>query len=116
MGAGKSTFARALIKSLGVEQESEGSPSFAIAHEYRAKKLSIVHIDLYRLKSELEIEEAGIPSYFWEGNSIVLVEWISSFPSFEEDVLAKSGPKRVWVLSFAFGKNAEMRSLEIKRV
>ena len=112
MGSGKSTFARALIKALGVEQDSEGSPSFAIAHEYG----SIVHLDLYRLKSEMEIEEAGIPAYFWEGESIVLVEWLASFPGFEEDVLNKSGSRGVWSLSFSFTQSSEVRSLEIRKI
>ena len=112
MGAGKSTFARALIKALGVEKDSEGSPSFAIAHEYG----SVVHLDLYRLKVEIEIEEAGIPAYFWEGDSIVLVEWLSSFPSFEEDVLTKSGSRQVWSLSFSFTESSELRTLEVKKL
>src|SRR4051812_3947202 len=56
MGAGKSTFARALIEALGVRQVPEGSPSFAIAHEYLTDaKLEVIHLDLYRIRSEAEI-------------------------------------------------------------
>src|SRR5262245_58300605 len=57
LGAGKTTFARALLEALGVHQPPEGSPTFAIAHEYRARAVpEIVHIDFYRLKHESEIE------------------------------------------------------------
>src|SRR5271156_4913445 len=58
LGAGKSTFARALLEGLGVIQPPEGSPSFAIAHEYSCVRGQVVHVDLYRLKHESEIEEA----------------------------------------------------------
>src|SRR5882672_2202647 len=75
LGAGKTTFARALLEGLGVEQPPEGSPTFAIAHEYRARGREVVHIDFYRLKHESEIDEAGIPAYFWERDAIVICEW-----------------------------------------
>ncbi|HUP56246.1 MAG TPA: tRNA (adenosine(37)-N6)-threonylcarbamoyltransferase complex ATPase subunit type 1 TsaE [Bdellovibrionota bacterium] len=87
LGAGKTTFARALLEALGVEQPPEGSPTFAIAHEYRARGTEVVHIDFYRLKHEGELEEAGIPAYFWERKAIVICEWLSSFPEFEKSVL-----------------------------
>ncbi|MBC7690151.1 MAG: tRNA (adenosine(37)-N6)-threonylcarbamoyltransferase complex ATPase subunit type 1 TsaE [Methylotenera sp.] len=87
MGAGKSTFARALLRGLGIEQPAEGSPTFAIAHEYQARASSIIHMDLYRLRSEEELEEAGISSYLWDRDCITLTEWLSQFPKFETAVL-----------------------------
>src|SRR5690348_5184115 len=60
MGAGKTTFARALLEGLGVIQPAEGSPSFAIAHEYDSPRGPVVHVDFYRLKDESEIEDAAI--------------------------------------------------------
>ncbi|MGZ3686854.1 MAG: tRNA (adenosine(37)-N6)-threonylcarbamoyltransferase complex ATPase subunit type 1 TsaE [Bdellovibrionota bacterium] len=90
MGAGKTTFARALLSALGVHQPPEGSPTFAIAHEYEAPRGDVVHIDYYRLKSEAEIEDAGIPGYYWERQAIVISEWLAQFPEFERAVL-KSG-------------------------
>jgi len=88
MGVGKTTFARSLLVGLQVEQPPEGSPSFAIAHEYNTQSTEVIHIDFYRLKSEFEIEDAGLHSYFWERpNGIVIIEWISSWPDFQAQVL-----------------------------
>jgi tRNA threonylcarbamoyl adenosine modification protein YjeE len=88
MGAGKTTFARALLEGLGVEQPPEGSPSFAIAHEYRARALEVVHIDFYRIKSDAEIAESGIEAYFWEREgAVVIAEWTSLWPDFERAVV-----------------------------
>ena len=94
LGAGTSTFARALILNLGVQQPPEGSPTFAIAHEYQSTESDVIHIDFYRLRSDLEIDEAGIPAYFWERNAVVICEWLSLWPSFEKAVLGQS--KRIW--------------------
>jgi tRNA threonylcarbamoyl adenosine modification protein YjeE len=95
MGAGKTTFARALLKARGVVQPPEGSPSFAIAHEYQSPLGEVIHVDFYRLKNELEIEAAGIGSYFWERpESLIICEWISMFPEFESAV--KKTSNRIW--------------------
>lgn len=80
MGAGKTFFARALLSALGVRQPPEGSPSFAIAHEYDSRRGEVVHMDLYRIKAEAELEEAGILAYFWERELIAITEWLSNWP------------------------------------
>jgi len=106
MGVGKSTFARALLSALGVQQTPEGSPTFAIAHEYCAPRGGLVHIDFYRLHSEEEIEEAGISSYFWERELIVICEWISSWPDFERAVMKSIDSRfNVWQIHLAFREN-----------
>ena len=112
MGVGKTTFARALLLGLHIVQPPEGSPSFAIAHEYVSSSAEIIHIDFYRLRSEFEIEDAGLHSYFWERpQAIVITEWISSWPDFQNQV-SKSG--RVFQVELDFGSNpASERSLKI---
>jgi tRNA threonylcarbamoyl adenosine modification protein YjeE len=116
MGAGKTTFARALLAGLGVSQPPEGSPSFAIAHEYDALRGNVVHIDFYRLKHESEIEDAGIAAYFWERRAIVVSEWISMFPDFEAAVceasLRGSSESRIWKVSLEFSR--DLRNLKIE--
>jgi tRNA A37 threonylcarbamoyladenosine biosynthesis protein TsaE len=118
MGAGKTTFARALLAGLGVVQPPEGSPSFAIAHEYDSPRGSVVHIDFYRLKHESEIEDAGIGAYFWERPGIVVSEWISMFPPFEaavRDVASRPDSQaRIWKVSLSFSPaDPNFRNLQI---
>jgi|GEM_PF-2429324 len=80
MGAGKSTFARALLAVLAPSSRSMGSPTFPLVQEYRTQTGGIVyHIDLYRLKSERELEDSGIESQIEEPGSAALVEWASLF-------------------------------------
>lgn len=117
MGVGKTTFSRSLLESLGVDQPPEGSPSFALAHEYATRTGSeVIHIDFYRIRSEAEIEEAGIEAYFWERKAIVLAEWTSLWPGFEAAVLV-SGEWPVWQahLEFVPG-NPAVRNLNIRRL
>jgi tRNA threonylcarbamoyl adenosine modification protein YjeE len=112
MGAGKSTFARALLIALGVHQPPEGSPTFALAHEYDAPRGGVVHLDFYRIRSEMEIDEAGIPEYFWERSLLVIAEWLSSWPGFESQVLARGNNWRVNIAMSA-SASAERRDVEI---
>lgn len=117
MGAGKTTFARALLQSLGVRQPPEGSPSFAIAHEYDSKLGLVVHIDFYRIRDEAEIDDAGIPSYFWERDAIVISEWLSSRPEFEKAVLSapREGAKN-WCVRLNFPHGAAQAALSESHV
>ncbi len=103
MGAGKTTFARALIEGLGVVQPPEGSPTFAIAHEYVSPRGDVVHIDFYRIKNEAEIEDAGLTSYFWEREALVLAEWTSLWPAFRDALLkdAENQVARTWQVLLA---------------
>ena len=92
-----------------MEQPPEGSPSFAIAHEYVAQAAEIIHIDFYRLKSELEIEDAGLHAYFWERpKAIVITEWISSWPDFRAQAI-KSG--RIFEVSLEFNPQSELQRM-----
>lgn len=76
MGAGKTTFIRALAKALGVEEDMANSPSFSIINEYRSDTTAelIYHFDLYRLESIEEALEIGVEDYFDSG-ALCLLEW-----------------------------------------
>lgn len=74
LGAGKSTFARAVIRALTHADEDVPSPTFTLVQQYSAKEREIYHLDLYRLENPEEIFELG-----WEemcdGNNLILIEW-----------------------------------------
>lgn len=76
LGAGKTTFSKYLLKSLGVKDEVT-SPTFTIMREYRTKKYDIYHFDMYRLSSGAEAIEFGLEEYIYGDNNrkIVIIEW-----------------------------------------
>ena len=77
VGAGKTEFARLFIKANAkkenIDIEEVSSPTFSLiqSYEFRCRKIS--HIDLYRVKSELELFELGIPDVF--DSQITILEW-----------------------------------------
>ena len=72
MGAGKTTFIKALCKQLGSE-DSFSSPTFSIVNEYAADK-PIYHMDLYRVKDIQEAMDIGVEEYLFSGN-YCFIEW-----------------------------------------
>jgi tRNA threonylcarbamoyl adenosine modification protein YjeE len=79
MGAGKSTFARAFIKSF-LPTIDVPSPTFTLIQTYTTSKGEIWHCDLYRLGNSDEIQELGLLEAFH--NNICLVEWPERLESF----------------------------------
>lgn len=72
LGSGKSVLVRGICKGLGVEEDIL-SPTFILYEEYRGR-LAVIHLDLYRLEHEREIEELGVFDRLGDG-SVFLVEW-----------------------------------------
>jgi len=74
MGAGKTTFIKAICRSLGVN-ENVSSPTFAIVNEYEDKEGDpVYHFDFYRIENEQEAIDIGIREYFSSGH-YCLIEW-----------------------------------------
>ena len=74
MGAGKTTFIKALCTELGVDDVIT-SPTFAIVNEYTAGDGSpIYHFDFYRIKKLDEGYDMGYEDYFYNGG-LCLIEW-----------------------------------------
>lgn len=82
MGAGKTTIINALCQYKGTE-DATASPTFSIINEYdfddNGELKKIFHIDLYRLKDEEEIVQAGVEDCVYSG-SICMVEWAEKAP------------------------------------
>jgi len=74
MGAGKTTFIKAICEELGVE-DVINSPTFAIINEYRSNSGELIyHFDFYRIKNEEEAFDFGYEDYFFSG-SLCFIEW-----------------------------------------
>ena len=75
MGAGKTTFIKAVCEELGVE-DVINSPTFAIINEYRSEETGelIYHFDFYRINKLSEAEDIGTEDYFFSG-ALGFIEW-----------------------------------------
>lgn len=73
MGAGKTTFIKAICEELGVT-DAVSSPTFAIVNEYASNMGSIYHFDFYRIKRSSEVLDLGFEDYAYSGN-LCLMEW-----------------------------------------
>ena len=74
MGAGKTTFIKALCRDLG-SQDNITSPSFALINEYSTDKGSVIyHFDFYRIKKLEEAYDLGYEDYIYSGN-YCFIEW-----------------------------------------
>lgn len=74
LGAGKTTFARLLIRGLlGAQTEDVPSPTFSLVQAYQTRRVLVHHFDLYRLRHAGELDEIGFDDAVAHG--LVLVEW-----------------------------------------
>ncbi len=74
LGAGKTAFARALIRHLAEDATIEvPSPSFTLLQSYELPRFPLVHADLYRLSGAAELSELGLDDL--AENTVVLMEW-----------------------------------------
>lgn len=82
MGAGKTTFVKAICEALGVE-DVINSPTFAIVNEYRSNSGELIyHFDFYRIKKLDEVYDMGYEDYFYSG-ALCFIEW----PELVEELL-----------------------------
>ena len=87
MGAGKTTFIKAVCEELGVEDVIT-SPTFAIVNGYTGKEGTIYHFDFYRIKKLEEVYDMGYEDYFYSG-ALCFIEW----PELIEEVLPDDAVK-----------------------
>jgi len=73
LGAGKSTFARGVLRELGAQGPIK-SPSYTLLETYALPEVNAVHLDLYRLIDPAELERLGLADYHRPG-FLWLIEW-----------------------------------------
>jgi len=107
IGAGKTTLTRALINNLqnqNKEAETEVlSPTFNIIYEYEIGEFKIMHYDLYRLKTEKDIQQLGI--FEQSINNIKVIEWAE---------IIKDKPGDRLEIYMSYEKEQNMRKIDFK--
>jgi tRNA threonylcarbamoyladenosine biosynthesis protein TsaE len=84
LGMGKTVLVRGMSAALGADADEVSSPTFTLVQEYRGKKTRLVHLDLYRLETEKELETVGLWEMADAPDALVMVEWGEKFASVME--------------------------------
>ncbi|PTR15169.1 tRNA threonylcarbamoyladenosine biosynthesis protein TsaE [Nitrosospira sp. Nsp2] len=101
LGAGKTTFARGILRGLGYQGKVK-SPTYNLIELYKISRLYLYHFDFYRFEDPAEWEDAGFREYF-DAASICLVEW----PQNAEELLPPADMTFLFHLSDT-GRNVEI--------
>ena len=104
LGAGKTTFAQELARSLGVA-EDVASPTFTLILEYTSGRVPLLHCDAYRLESlhSAELADAGFFDFLARTDAVRLLEW----PEMVEPFL----PLPQWTIEILFEGDARRASI-----
>jgi tRNA threonylcarbamoyladenosine biosynthesis protein TsaE len=103
LGAGKTAFVRGLAAGLGAPPDEVSSPTFTLVQEYAGARLTLYHVDLYRLEPK-EVEDLGLEELV-SSDGIVAIEWAERWAERPDDVI------EVWIED----EGEEKRSIRVKR-
>ena len=107
IGVGKTTLTRALIKNLQIQNKEDEtevlSPTFNIVYEYEIGEFKIMHYDLYRLKTERDVQQLGV--FEQSINNIKVIEWAE---------IIKDKPDNRLEIYMSYEKEKDMRKIDFK--
>jgi tRNA threonylcarbamoyladenosine biosynthesis protein TsaE len=103
LGAGKTAFVRGLAEGLGVDRSEVSSPTFTLIQEYRGGRLTLFHVDLYRIDDPREFDELGLDEIAEEG--VLTIEWAEKLP-------ARLKPSRYATVKITHGEG-DQRQIEL---
>jgi tRNA threonylcarbamoyladenosine biosynthesis protein TsaE len=102
LGSGKTTFAQAIARGLGVEVPAT-SPTYALVHHYRGRRGPVYHLDCYRLRAPDEAADLDWNGLLQEGDALI-VEWPERAGAWV--------PRATTRFRLAHVENPELRALE----
>ena len=105
LGAGKTTFVKALATGLGISEDDVSSPSYTLLNEYDGR-IPMYHFDLYRLEGADDVDDLGFDEYM-DGDGLAVVEWA--------DVAPQILPSEYLEIKIMI-KGKESRNLELKGI
>ena len=106
LGAGKTTFTKALGATLGIEGPIT-SPTFALAQRYDGGRLTLHHLDVYRLGSPDEAIDLALPELY-ESGGVVVIEW--------GNTIAPALPHQYLYIEFVFEDHDDDRLLHLTAI
>jgi tRNA threonylcarbamoyladenosine biosynthesis protein TsaE len=80
LGSGKTTWARAMLRGLGLSGRVP-SPTYTLLEQYEVGDLTLVHLDLYRLRGDAELENLGLRDWLADPDTWVVCEWPERAPA-----------------------------------
>lgn len=106
LGAGKTTLTQGIAAGIGVSDPVQ-SPTFTLVREHQGRKLTLYHLDLYRLEDPSELESVGYEMYLEPHNGVSVIEW----PERAGDWL----PESFWLIEISH-IGGDRRAVDIRRV
>jgi tRNA threonylcarbamoyladenosine biosynthesis protein TsaE len=85
LGAGKTELVKGIARGLGATSPVR-SPTFALVHEYTGGRLTLFHLDLYRLESPAQIHAAGLEEYFHAPPGVTVIEWVERLGALQKAI------------------------------
>jgi len=74
LGAGKTQFVRGLVRGLGGRERSVSSPTFMLLNVYDGGRLTVYHLDAYRVRGSADFQDIGFAELLEQGG-LVVIEW-----------------------------------------
>ena len=105
LGAGKTTFARAMIEALsGAEGLEIPSPTFTLVQSYKTPRFDVAHFDLYRLSAPEDLDELGLDPALETG--VAIIEW--------PERAGERLPDERWTLTFFEEDDSALRNVRLQ--